>query len=65
MTGVSPRFLRLIVLIVAAGALVQWPVPFLLAAFMMVVWLVPRTYHDHRELARLREAEQMTVARAV
>jgi hypothetical protein len=61
----SPSLLRLIVFIVAGVALVLWPVPFLLVAFMLVIWLVPRSYRDHREIARLREAEQMALARAV
>jgi hypothetical protein len=42
-----PSLLRLIVFIVAGVALVQWPVPFLLVAFVLVIWLVARTYRDH------------------
>jgi uncharacterized membrane protein YdbT with pleckstrin-like domain len=61
----SPSLLRLIVFIVSGVALVQWPVPFLFATFVLVIWLVPRTYRDHCELAHLREAEQMALARAV
>jgi uncharacterized membrane protein YdbT with pleckstrin-like domain len=61
----SPRFLRLIVFIAAGVALVLWPVPFLFVAFVLVIWLVPRTYRDNRELARLQEAEQLALARAV
>jgi uncharacterized membrane protein AbrB (regulator of aidB expression) len=61
----QPGLLRLIVFIVTGAALVQWPVPFLLIAVVLVIWLVPRTYRGSRELARLREAEQMALARAV
>ena len=60
-----PGLLRVIVFIVAGVALVLWPVPFLLVAFVLVIWLVPRAYRDNCELARLQEAEQMALARAV
>jgi hypothetical protein len=32
----------------------QWPAPVLLGVWVLMIWLVPRAYRDHREVRRLR-----------
>ena len=55
--------MRIVLGIGLLAVMVQYPIPYVLGATALVVWLVPRAYRDRREIARLRSAGAIPTGR--